>query len=208
MNQQPLSSAAASATKLQRAVVPDGGSRIVEGRDRPTIFSNAEYRVVIMKPLILRVASPQYYLHMLSAMHRAEDGYLYAHPSELKTRHKYNSARLSIIITNGEVWDVTCVAFLSLEPRTRTYWSNYIAKHAADYLENDLSHSLNQFKPETESPWRLHSVVGWRMTNQRIHRLPPGLYVMVSPTDVPNRASLPASSAGYINSENENEELH
>lgn len=162
-----------------------------------------------MKPLILKVASPQYYLRMLSEMHRAEDGFLYSHVSELKTRRKYNSARLSIIITNGEVWDVTCVAFLSPEPRTRTYWSKYIAEHAADYLENDLFDSLNQFKPETELPWRLHSVIGWRMANQRIHRLPPGLYITVSPnSDVPNRAPLSAPSVGYINSENENETIH
>lgn len=162
-----------------------------------------------MKPLILKVASPQYYLRMLSEMHRAEDGFLYSHVSELKTRRKYNSARLSIIITNGEVWDVTCVAFLSPEPKTRTYWSKYIAEHAADYLENDLFDSLNQFRPEAELPWRLHSVIGWRMANQRIHRLPPGLYMMVSPnSDVPNRAPLSAPSVGYINSRHEDEKLH
>ena len=161
-----------------------------------------------MKPLVLKVAAPQYYLRTLSAMQRAKDGYLYSHPSELKIRHKYNSARLSIIITNSEVWDVTCVAFLSPEPKTRTYWSNYIAEHAADYLENDLLYALNQFDPETELPWRLHSVIGWRMTNQRIHRLPPGLYTMVSPTDVPNRASLSAPPTGHINSKHKNEKLH
>lgn len=161
-----------------------------------------------MKPLVLKVAAPQYYLRTLSAMQRAKDGYLYSHPSELKIRHKFNSARLSIIITNSEVWDVTCIAFLSLEPKTRTYWSNYIAEHAADYLENDLLYALNQFDPETELPWRLHSVIGWRMTNQRIHRLPPGLYTMVSPTDVPNRTSVSTTPTGHINSKHKNEKLH